>query len=89
MSEAVETNLELTRRAYALWNGAGVEALVEHVLAPEVEVLRELGLEPLLDLRLRLGEASGAALSVPLIALAARLHAEMQRFDDAGVSRAT
>lgn len=52
-------------------------------------VLRELGLEPLLDLRLRLGEASGAALSVPLIALAARLHAEMQRFDDAGVNRAT
>ncbi len=52
-------------------------------------VLRELGLEPLLDLRLRLGEASGAALSVPLITLAARLHAEMQRFDDAGVNRAT
>jgi nicotinate-nucleotide--dimethylbenzimidazole phosphoribosyltransferase len=52
-------------------------------------VLQELGLEPLLDLRLRLGEASGAALSVPLITLAARLHAEMQRFDDARVNRAT
>lgn len=51
-------------------------------------VLTELGLEPLLDLRLRLGEGSGAALALPLIALAARLHTEMRRFDDAGVDRA-
>ena len=50
-------------------------------------VLTELGLEPLLDLRLRLGEASGAALAVPLIGLVARVHAEMSRFDEAGVSR--
>jgi len=52
-------------------------------------VLTELGLEPLLDLRLRLGEGSGAALAVPLISLAARLHARMQRFDEAAVDRAT
>jgi nicotinate-nucleotide--dimethylbenzimidazole phosphoribosyltransferase len=51
-------------------------------------VLTELGLEPLLDLRLRLGEASGAALALPLIGLAARLHAEMSRFADAGVEPA-
>ncbi len=50
-------------------------------------VLTELGLEPLLDQRLRLGEASGAALAVPLIGLVARVHAEMSRFDEAGVSR--
>jgi nicotinate-nucleotide--dimethylbenzimidazole phosphoribosyltransferase len=50
-------------------------------------VLTELGLEPLLDLRLRLGEGSGAALAVPLIGLAARLHAEMGRFDEVGVDR--
>ncbi len=50
-------------------------------------VLVELGLEPLLDLRLRLGEGSGAALAFPLIGLAARLHAEMRRFDEAGVAR--
>jgi nicotinate-nucleotide--dimethylbenzimidazole phosphoribosyltransferase len=50
-------------------------------------VLVELGLEPLLDLRLRLGEASGAALALPLIGLAARLHADMRRFDEAGVDR--
>jgi nicotinate-nucleotide--dimethylbenzimidazole phosphoribosyltransferase len=52
-------------------------------------VLTELGLEPLLDLRLRLGEASGAALALPLIGLAARLHTEMRRFDEAGVDRAS
>jgi nicotinate-nucleotide--dimethylbenzimidazole phosphoribosyltransferase len=49
------------------------------------DVLVDLGLEPLLDLRLRLGEASGAALAFPLIGLAGRLHAEMQTFDEAGV----
>jgi nicotinate-nucleotide--dimethylbenzimidazole phosphoribosyltransferase len=51
-------------------------------------VLTEVGLEPLLDLRLRLGEASGAALALPVVGLAGRLHAEMRRFDDAGVDRA-
>jgi nicotinate-nucleotide--dimethylbenzimidazole phosphoribosyltransferase len=50
-------------------------------------VLTELGLEPLLDLRLRLGEASGAALALPLVGLAGRLHTEMRRFDEAGVDR--
>jgi nicotinate-nucleotide--dimethylbenzimidazole phosphoribosyltransferase len=52
-------------------------------------VLVELGLEPLLDLRLRLGEASGAALALPLIGLASRLHTEMRRFDEANVDRAS
>jgi nicotinate-nucleotide--dimethylbenzimidazole phosphoribosyltransferase len=48
-------------------------------------VLSELGLEPLLDLRLRLGEASGAALALPLIEQAGRLHREMATFAEAGV----
>jgi len=43
-------------------------------------VLDELGLEPLLDLRLRLGEASGALLALPLIGQAGRLLAEMGTF---------
>jgi nicotinate-nucleotide--dimethylbenzimidazole phosphoribosyltransferase len=51
-------------------------------------VLRELGLEPLLDLRLRLGEASGAALALPLLELSTALHHGMRRFDEAGVERA-
>jgi nicotinate-nucleotide--dimethylbenzimidazole phosphoribosyltransferase len=82
----------------------GVAALVATRLQPAVRdylfaghrsaepahaaVLTELGLEPLLDLRLRLGEASGAALALPLIGLAARLHLGMRRFDEAGVERA-
>ncbi len=52
------------------------------------QVLIEIGLEPLLDLRLRLGEATGAALALPLIALASKLHHGMRRFDEAGVDRA-
>jgi nicotinate-nucleotide--dimethylbenzimidazole phosphoribosyltransferase len=49
-------------------------------------VLAELGLEPLLDLRLRLGEASGALLALPVIAAAGALHREMATFEEAGVS---
>ncbi|CAA9501976.1 MAG: Cobalamin biosynthesis protein BluB @ 5,6-dimethylbenzimidazole synthase, flavin destructase family [uncultured Solirubrobacterales bacterium] len=51
-------------------------------------VLAELGLEPLLDLRLRLGEASGALLALPIVAAAGVLHREMATFDEAGVARA-
>ena len=50
-------------------------------------VLAELGLEPLLDLRLRLGEASGALLALPLIATAGALHREMGTFEETGVQR--
>jgi nicotinate-nucleotide--dimethylbenzimidazole phosphoribosyltransferase len=50
-------------------------------------VLGELGLEPLLDLRLRLGEASGALLALPIIAAAGALHAGMATFEEAGVER--
>jgi nicotinate-nucleotide--dimethylbenzimidazole phosphoribosyltransferase len=48
-------------------------------------VLAELGLEPLLDLRLRLGEGSGAALALPLVEQAGRLHREMATYREAGV----
>ncbi|WP_320671291.1 nicotinate-nucleotide--dimethylbenzimidazole phosphoribosyltransferase [Patulibacter defluvii] len=48
-------------------------------------VLAQLGLEPLLDLRLRLGEASGAALALPLIEQAGRLHRDMETFAEAGI----
>jgi nicotinate-nucleotide--dimethylbenzimidazole phosphoribosyltransferase len=51
------------------------------------QILTELGLEPLLDLRLRLGEASGALLAMPLIGLAGRLQSEMRSFDEAQVER--
>ena len=51
-------------------------------------ILTELGLEPLLDLRLRLGEASGALLALPLIEAAGALHRHMGTFEEAGVDRA-
>jgi nicotinate-nucleotide--dimethylbenzimidazole phosphoribosyltransferase len=49
-------------------------------------VLGELGLRPLIDLDLRLGEGTGAALALPLVEAAARLLAEMATFDEAGVT---
>jgi nicotinate-nucleotide--dimethylbenzimidazole phosphoribosyltransferase len=49
-------------------------------------VLDALGLEPVLDLGLRLGEGSGAALALPVIEAAARTLAEMATFDSAGVT---
>jgi nicotinate-nucleotide--dimethylbenzimidazole phosphoribosyltransferase len=50
--------------------------------------LRALGLQPLLDLDLRLGEGSGAALAFPLCEAAARMVCEMKTFAEAGVSKA-
>jgi nicotinate-nucleotide--dimethylbenzimidazole phosphoribosyltransferase len=48
--------------------------------------LEALGLMPLLDLDLRLGEASGAALALPLVEAAARMVREMHTFAEAGVA---
>jgi nicotinate-nucleotide--dimethylbenzimidazole phosphoribosyltransferase len=48
--------------------------------------LEHLGLEPLLDLGLRLGEGSGACLAVPIVEAAARILGEMATFDSAGVT---
>ncbi len=47
--------------------------------------LGHLGLAPLLELDLRLGEGTGAALAYPLVRAAARLMREMATFDQAGV----
>ncbi|MBE9609203.1 nicotinate-nucleotide--dimethylbenzimidazole phosphoribosyltransferase [Chitinilyticum piscinae] len=48
--------------------------------------LSELGLSPLLDFNLRLGEASGAALVLPLLQTALALHRDMATFAEAGVA---
>jgi nicotinate-nucleotide--dimethylbenzimidazole phosphoribosyltransferase len=49
-------------------------------------VLAELRVEPLLDLGLRLGEGSGAALALPLLGAARAILVEMATFEDAGVT---
>jgi nicotinate-nucleotide--dimethylbenzimidazole phosphoribosyltransferase len=52
------------------------------------QTLAALNADPLIDLGLRLGEASGAATAVPLMRLACELHSRMATFAQAGVSGA-
>ena len=49
-------------------------------------LLQALDAKPLLDLSLRLGEGSGAAVAVPLLQSACALHNQMATFADASVS---
>ncbi len=81
---------------------SGAAALVAHALCPQVKdymvashlsaegghrvVLSHLGLEPLLDLGMRLGEGTGAVLAMGLVDAAAACLAEMATFEAAGVS---
>ena len=82
---------------------SGTAALVAARLAPDVKpyliaahqsveighavILEELGLHPLLNLNLRLGEGTGAALAFHLVEAAARILNEMATFAEAAVSR--
>jgi nicotinate-nucleotide--dimethylbenzimidazole phosphoribosyltransferase len=49
-------------------------------------LLEKIGQRPLLDMDMRLGEASGAALSVPILKAACACHNGMATFAEAGVS---
>ncbi|MFW2373795.1 MAG: nicotinate-nucleotide--dimethylbenzimidazole phosphoribosyltransferase [Gammaproteobacteria bacterium] len=50
------------------------------------KLLAALAVEPILDLSMRLGEGSGAAVAVPVLQLACQLHNSMATFAEAGVS---
>ncbi|MBV7673794.1 nicotinate-nucleotide--dimethylbenzimidazole phosphoribosyltransferase [Streptomyces halstedii] len=81
---------------------AGASALVARAVAPEalaacvaghrsaepghVAALNKLGLRPLVDLDLRLGEGTGALLALPIVQSAARAMHEVATFDAAGVT---
>lgn len=80
----------------------GAAALVARAVAPEalaaciaghrsaepghVAALNKLGLRPLVDLDLRLGEGTGALLALPVVQSAARAMHEVATFDSAGVT---
>ena len=49
-------------------------------------LLQELGMRPLLDLGMRLGEGTGAALAMALVESAIRVYNEMATFSSAGVA---
>jgi nicotinate-nucleotide--dimethylbenzimidazole phosphoribosyltransferase len=81
---------------------AGAAALVAVALVPQClgylfaghrstepgasAVLEHLGLEPLIDLDLRLGEGTGACLALPILQGAAKILRDMATFESAGVT---
>jgi nicotinate-nucleotide--dimethylbenzimidazole phosphoribosyltransferase len=77
--------------AAALAPGSADYILASHMSAePGHRVaLGHLGLSPLLDLGMRLGEGTGAALALSLLDAALRLAREMATFEAAGIARST
>jgi len=72
---------ELAPGARAWWVAGHRSTEPSHTL-----VLDQLDLEPLLDLKMRLGEGSGATAALPLVLMAGRILSEMATFADAGIS---
>jgi nicotinate-nucleotide--dimethylbenzimidazole phosphoribosyltransferase len=52
-------------------------------------MLDRMGLKPLVDLGLRLGEGTGAAIGISLVEAGVKIYNEMATFKDAGVSEKT
>ncbi len=76
--------------AHALCPAAGEYVIAAHRSAePGHRAMHaRLGKEPLLDLGLRLGEGTGAALAMNLVEAAQRILTEVATFDEAHVSQA-
>ena len=77
--------------AYGLNPVAGEYMIAAHrsVEQGHRAALAYLNKQPLLDLDLRLGEGTGAALAMTLVEAAKRILTEVATFEDAGVSKAT
>lgn len=54
-----------------------------------IKLLKELGVEPMLHLDMRLGEGTGGVLAIHLVDAACRIMAEMATFESAGISQGT
>src|SRR5690606_7180604 len=79
--------------AAALAAAALAPAVVDHCVAGHrsvepghAQALSHLGLRPLVDLELRLGEGTGGLLAHPILCAAARVMHEVATFDAAGVT---
>jgi len=53
----------------------------------QTAALDYMGIEPVVDLNMRLGEGTGAAITINLVEAACKIMREMASFDDAGVSK--
>jgi len=75
--------------AYELQPGVKDYMIASHLSVEKGHryALKYMGLKPLLDLRMRLGEGTGAALGIYLSQVACDLLRDMATFDEAGVSR--
>ncbi len=81
---------------------SGAAALIAYELSPKIrdyliashlsveaghrDILDHLGINPLFDLNMRLGEGTGAALGINLVEASCKILREMATFEEAGVS---
>ena len=88
LSEGIEYSTPW-RLASTIASGS-VDSMIAGTLSPEpghAVQLEELGLEPVLQLGMRLGEGSGAALAIPVVRSAVAVLHEMGSFADLGLEQ--
>lgn len=73
-------NIEPKTKNYMIPSHCSVETGHKHIL-------KYLGLKPLFDLSLRLGEGTGAAIGITLVEAAVKILTQMATFENAGVSQ--